>query len=138
MLVACRLADLSALGAHYAGVNDAQCGANACIRSPRSVARRAEMRGRSKKVIEVTPKGWADRGAGCAARPLWWCKKEGNGRRRRVGSRGRSERRLTPRRLCAKTPFRASAAAHADIRDGTRPAPAFSRQKPANTHHSWE
>ena len=44
MLVACRLAGLSALEADYAGVMMlAQCGAKACVRSPRSVARRAEI-----------------------------------------------------------------------------------------------
>ena len=48
--------------------NDAQCGAGACVRSPRSVARRAEIARAVEKVIEVTPQGWADRGAGCAAR----------------------------------------------------------------------
>ena len=83
--------------------NDAQCGAKACVRSPRSVARRAEIARAVEKVIEVTPQGWADRGAGRAARPLQlWAK--GNGRRRRVGERGRSERALTPHGQCAKIP----------------------------------
>ena len=50
--------------------NDTQCGADACVRSPRSVARRAEIAMAVEKVIEVTPQGWADRGAGRAARPF--------------------------------------------------------------------
>ena len=49
---------------------DTQCGADACVRNPRSVARRAEIAMAVEKVIEVTPQGWADRGAGRAARPF--------------------------------------------------------------------
>jgi hypothetical protein len=89
MLAACRLAGLSALQTYYARVRvGAQCGTNACVRRPRSVARRREIARAVEKAIEVTPQGWADCGAGCAARPLRWCKNEGNGRLRRVGIDG--------------------------------------------------
>jgi hypothetical protein len=82
--------------------NDAQCGTNACVRRPRSVARRPEIARAVEKAIEVTPQGWADRGAGRAARPLRWCKKEGNGRLGASEPKGflRSERALTPRGQC--------------------------------------
>jgi hypothetical protein len=40
---------------------------------------RAEIARAVEKVVEVTRQAWADRGAGCAARPLRWRKKEGTG-----------------------------------------------------------
>ena len=97
MLVACRLPVYPRSAHTMRASNDAQCGAKACVRSPRSVARRAEIARAVEKVIEVAPQGWADRRGGCAARPLRWCKKEGNGRLRRVGTEGllRSERALS-------------------------------------------
>ena len=90
-----------------------------------------------EKVIEVTPQGWADRGAGCAARPLRWCKKEGNGRLRRVGTEGAFALRARPHATGTMhdTPFEHFAVAHGDIEGGTRPAPAISRQKTDNTRH---
>ena len=72
-----------------------------------------------------------------AARPLRRCKKEGNGRRRRVGIEGRSERLSHHGIMREVSLFEHShSGAHAGIRDGTRPAYAFSGQKPANTRHS--
>jgi hypothetical protein len=60
-----------------------------------------------------------------------------NGRRRRVGERGRSRARPhATGKNARKYPFRAFSAAHAGMRDGTRLAPAFLRQKPAHTRHS--
>jgi hypothetical protein len=116
---------------------DAQCGAGACVRTPRSVARRAEIASAVEKVIEVAPQGWADRGAGCAARPLRWCKKEGNGRLRRVGTEGVFALRARPHATGTMhdTPFEHFAAAHGDMEGGTGPAPAISRQQSDNTRH---
>jgi hypothetical protein len=58
MLVACRLAGLSALDTQLCKGQSARAiGANACVRSPRSVARRAEIARAVEKVIEVTPQG---------------------------------------------------------------------------------
>ena len=137
MLVACRLAGLSVLVHTMQASNDAQCGAGACVRSPRSVARRAEIARAVEKVIEVTPQGWADRGAGCAARPLRWCKKEGNGRLRRVGTEGVFCAPSAPSRHGdnARYPIRAFCSGARRYGGGTRPAPAISRQKTDNTRH---
>ena len=61
MLVACRLAGLSALGAHtMRAVNDAQRGGE----------RRAEIARAVERVTELTPQGWADRGAGVPPPPM--------------------------------------------------------------------
>jgi hypothetical protein len=113
MLVACRLAGLSALGAQL------------CVRQmTRNAGQKlgAEIARAVEKVIEVTPQGWADRGAGCAARPLRWCKKEGNGRLTRVGTEGVFALRARPhatRIMRENTPSSIFAAAHADMRGGT-------------------
>jgi hypothetical protein len=99
MLVACQLAGLSALGAHYAGVK---------WRATRDKRLRPSFRGSAARDREGGLKGRGGHAAGlggsragCAARPLRWCKKEGNGRLRRVGMGFlRSERALMPRGQC--------------------------------------
>src|ERR1700722_17288177 len=70
---------------------------------------------------------------GGAARPLRQCKKEGNGRRGRVGIEGALRARSHAMRIMREnTASSIFAAAHPDMKDGTRPAPAFSRQKTTN------
>jgi hypothetical protein len=117
--------------------NGAQCGTNACVRRPRSVARRPEIARAVEKAIEVTPQGWADRGAGCAARPLRWCKKEGNGRlRARRNGRGFcASSAPSCHRDNARYPIPAFCSGARRYGGGTRPAPAISRQKTDNTRH---
>jgi hypothetical protein len=137
MLVACQLAGLSALGAHYAGVK---------WRATRDKRLRPSFRGSAARDREGGLKGRGGHAAGlggsragCAARPLRWCKKEGNGRLRRVGMGFlRSERALMPRGQCTIPHFEHFAVAQRRDKGGTRPAPAISRQKPDNTRHSWE
>jgi hypothetical protein len=51
---------------------------------------------------------------------------------------GRSERVLTPRGQRENTPVEHPQRRTSIMKDGTRPAPAFSRQKAANTRHSCE
>ncbi len=73
-----------------------------------------------------------------AARPLRQCKKEGNGRRRRVGNRVRSER-FAPSNNARNLPFRALPSGRADINNHIQcrllfkarnlPIPAFVRQR---------
>ena len=75
---------------------------------------------------------------GGAARPLRQCKKEGNGRRGRVGNRG-TLRALRTAEQCAKSPFRALPSGRADINNRAQshllfkarnlPVPAFVRQR---------
>jgi hypothetical protein len=51
-----------------------------------------------------------------------------------------SSERLSHRRIMREVSLfeHPHSGAHAGIRDGRRPAPAFSGQKPPNTRHSWE
>jgi hypothetical protein len=58
--------------------NDAQCG-GACVRNPRSVARRAEIARAVEKVIEVTPQGRRIAGRGVPAAPYGGARKKGTG-----------------------------------------------------------
>jgi len=57
----------------------------------------------SKRPLRLCRRVGGSRSGGCRPPPQLWAK--GNGRRRRVGERGRSERALTPRRQCAKLPL---------------------------------
>jgi hypothetical protein len=84
-----------------------------------------------RKGIEVTPQGWADRGAGCAARPLRWCKKEGNGRLRCVGTAGVFALRARPHATGTMhdTPFEHFAVAHGDMREVRDPRLLFHAKK---------
>ena len=84
-----------------------------------------------EKAIEVTPQGWADRGAGCAARPLRWCKKEGNGRLRRVGTEGAFALRARPHATGTMhdTPSEHFAVAHGDMREVRDPRLLFHAKK---------
>ena len=84
-----------------------------------------------EKAIEVTPQGWADRGAGCAARPLRGCKKEGKGRLRCVGTEGVFALRARPHATGTMhdTPFEHFAVAHGDMREVRDPRLLFHAKK---------
>jgi hypothetical protein len=69
---------------------------------------------------------------------VWRQRKERAAKARRgIGGMLRARPHAT-RIMRENTPSSIFAAAHPDMKDGTRPAPAFSRQKPANTRHSRE
>jgi hypothetical protein len=68
--------------------------------------------------------------------PSGCARKKGTGGEDARRKRGRSERALTPRdKARSLPPSNIVPAAHADMRDGTRPAPAFSGQKLVTTRH---
>lgn len=123
--VAYRLAGLSALGAHYAGVKWGAMLDKRLRPTPSFRGSAAEIARAVEKPIEVTPQGWADRGAGCAARPLRWWKKEGNERLRRVGTEGVFALRARPHATGtnARYPIRAfcSGARRYEAWQATRP-----------------
>jgi hypothetical protein len=79
-------------------------------------------------------------GSGACRPPPSFC-----GKRRERAAKARRNRWVSSERLSRHGIMRevslfehSHCGAHAGIRDSTRPAPAFSGQKPANTRHSWE
>jgi hypothetical protein len=95
-------------------------------------------RGRSKRLLRSRRRVGRIAG-GCAARPLRWCKKEGNGRLRRVGTEGVFALRARPHATGTMhdTPFEHFAAAHGDMREVRDPRQPISRQKSDNTRQRW-
>ena len=132
MLVACRLVGLSARLAHtMRASNGAQCGTNAWVQRPRSVARQPRSRGLSKRLLRSRRRVGRIAGRGVPPAPLRWFKKEGNGRLRRVGTEGVFALRARPHATGAMhdTPFEHFAVAHGDMREVRDPRLLFHAKK---------